>query len=45
MRQSSGVMLAPEAHEHYLALGRRYTAHQVLEQSAGACASCSASRW
>lgn len=25
--------LAPEAREHYLALGRRYTAHQVLEQA------------
>ena len=25
-------MLAPEAREHYLVLGRRYTVHQVLEQ-------------
>jgi hypothetical protein len=25
--------LAPEAREHYLALGRRYTAHQVLQQA------------
>jgi C4-dicarboxylate-specific signal transduction histidine kinase len=26
-------MLAPEAREHYLVLGRRYTAAQVLEQA------------
>jgi hypothetical protein len=26
-------MLAPEAREHYFELGRRYTAHQVLEQA------------